>query len=530
MWFVMGQLQSSADIDVTTFDYIAGDRMQGVIFIPQNSDLAAFRPSVALVGPGLPAAPDLPFEIPNDMGAIVSHSDAGSDYFDIFTQINFYKRAHVEAIAPVSGRYYMVVFGKPVGSARYALDIGIEETYAPAVLARYPINWWEVHDAMGWSRWPAILYTALFATAGIFALRRRTSPLIRGVTIIISLFVIAIIALVVIASEARFWQFEPSAAAIMVTGAGLLSAATLVLPGLLLPLREHLTPQDLAGGRYVDIDGHHLHVVERGPHDGTPVVLLHGFASSTFTWRALAGALATTGHRVIAIDQLGNGASSRPTDAGYTTQDQARLMAAVVQRLGVARAHWVGHSFGGRLAMQIALQQPERVASLVLIAPEAFATRRPAIANIVSIPLIGRALCFFSTSPALVKIGLRLVSAHARWLTKEVVAGYAQPLHVRGTLDVQLAMSAAPKDGPDRAVPANLRNIEAQTLIVWGARDPVFPAADGARLVDAMPNARIQLIPGAGHIAHEESPDLVNDAILAHLQTASSDETYTSHP
>lgn len=518
MWFVMGQLQHSSDIDVTTFDYVAGDRIQGIIFIPQNQDLESFMPSVAIVGPGLPVVSDLPFDVPEGMGAVVRHSDAGSDYFDIFTQINFHKRAHVEAIAPITGRYYMVVFGKPVGSARYALDIGIEETFAPAVLARYPVNWWEVHEAMRWSHWPATLYAAIFAVSSVFAVRRRSSSLIRGVTTIIVLFAFAMITLLVTASEARFWQVEPGNIALAALGLGAVLGALLALPALLLPLRERLKPADLATGRYVDLDGQHIHVVESGPVDGTPVVLLHGFASSTYTWRMLARTLSTTGFRVIMLDQLGNGASARDADAAYTTQDQARLMHTAVERLGIERAHWIGHSFGGRLAMQIALLRPHSVASMVLIAPEAFATKRPAIAKAVSVPLLGRALCFFSTSPLLVKTGLRMVSADSRWLTPEVIEGYAQPLRVRGTLDVQLAMSAAPKDGPNLAVPGHQREIRTPTLILWGSRDPVFPVSDGKKLVELMPDARINIIEGAGHVAHEEAPDQIADAVLAHLR------------
>ncbi len=481
MWFVMGQLQNDSDIDVSTFDYVAGERMKGIIFIPVHDDLRTFFPSVALVGPGLPPPQQpLPFPLPAGMGAVVSHSDSQRTFFDIFTQINFFQRAEVEAIAPVSGRYYMVVFGKSVGSARYALDIGIEETYALDVISRYPINWWEVHSAMRWSHWPAIAYVSAAVTALGLLFRKRLSRPGRALAALLGALAVAGI-IAAVAIQESLQQGAAIRTDILLAAAGLfaLVAAFVLGAHALTPLRERLMPANLASGQRIAIGGHDIHYVDEGPRDGQSIVLLHGFASSVYTWRLLRPVLASAGYRVIAIDQLGNGASDRPADIAYTTQQQAETMANTVAAIGIKRAHWIGHSFGARLAMQIALFHPGNVQSLTLLAPEAFATKRPAIARIVALPLIGYPIAFFSTSPRWVRTGLRMVSAGTHWLTPDVVAAYAAPLRVAGMVDAQIAMSCAPKDDDRQPVPHNHASIAQPTLVIWGERDPVFPVSDG---------------------------------------------------
>ncbi len=530
MWFVMGQLQHQADIDVVTFDYQAGQMMRGIIFIPVNDDLHAFSPSLALVGPGLPAPEEkLPFAIPAGMGAVIAHSDANETYFDIFTQINFYPRAKVEAIAPQNARYYIVVFGKPVGSSRYALDVGIMETYAPDVLARYPINWWEVRDVMRWGHWPAIPY-AIFAGIALqfllrrTALKRRTSDLTRSVAGIISIFAIATITMAVIVQESYVREITISPTMMLITLLLLtISGSTFAAVFMLTPVRERLTPIEAAkllapDGRFVSIDGFEMHYTDEGPRNGRPVLLLHGFSSSLFTWRNIRPALAKAGFRVIALDGIGNGASARATDAAiYTTQAQARLILGVLDKLDISTADLIGHSFGGRLAMQVALLAPQRVRSLALLAPEAFATARPAIARITALPIIGYALTFYATSPLLVRSGLSYVSRQKDWLYKEIVRAYAVPLRVRNTIQAQITMSSAPKDEPELRVPGNAARISAPALLLWGARDPIFPPGHGERLAQEMPNATLSVFSDAGHVLHEEYPDEVNSALLKWL-------------
>jgi pimeloyl-ACP methyl ester carboxylesterase len=307
--------------------------------------------------------------------------------------------------------------------------------------------------------------------------------------------------------------------ALVIGGVSLIVIAAHVLT----PLRERSTPEQFAAAdssvfsRFVDVDSHTMRFTDQGPRTLSPVVLLHGFGSSIFTFRRLEKALLDAGHRVILIDLLGGGASARAADPIYTTQQHARLIGGVLRKQGVARATLGGHSFGARVAMQLALLEPRLARALVLIAPEAFATKRPLIAKMVGWPLIGYALAFFATSPGLVKAGLAAVSRRRAWLTPETVRGYIAPLRVKGTLAAQIATSLAPKDEPQLSVPESHAAIDAPALVLWGDADPVFPVQHGVTLCAGMPRATLHTFAGAGHVPHEEKFDAVSASIVSWL-------------
>ena len=286
----------------------------------------------------------------------------------------------------------------------------------------------------------------------------------------------------------------------------------------LTPLRERLSARELvSGGQFVHVGGYELHVSDDGPRAAPAVLLIHGFGAWSFTWRAQRRALLAAGYRVITSDQIGYGASARPAAPVYTTRTQAELIVGVLDALHVAQAALVGHSFGGRVAMQIALIAPERVRALVAISPEAFATERPPIAKLVNVPLLGYALAFYSTAPALTRAGLKYVTKAHGWLTDEAVRGYAAPTAVRGSALAQVWQARAPKDGA-LPVPANLAGVRQPALVIWGAGDPVFPADDARRLVGLLPDAELLLVEGAGHLPHEECEPEVTAAILEFLR------------
>ena len=306
-----------------------------------------------------------------------------------------------------------------------------------------------------------------------------------------------------------------------ITGAALalpaVISATIGGAYLLAPHREYAAPRELVSdGQFVTVNGYALHYTDEGPRNGAPVVLVHGFGAWAFTWRAARAALAAAGHRVITVDQLGSGASARPAGPIYTTQLQAELLLGALDLLGVAAAQFVGHSYGGRVTMQVVLFAPERVRSLALIDPEAFNTARPPIAQWLRVPGIGYALAFYSTTPQLVRTGLKLVCKRTQWMTDAAIAGYAAPLYVAGSAAAQVWQGRSPKDGA-QPVPEHLAEIRQKTLIIWGGDDPVFPAADGHRLAEIMPDAQLLVLPGVGHLPHEEAEQATTQALLAFL-------------
>src|SRR5215216_6444427 len=114
----------------------------------------------------------------------------------------------------------------------------------------------------------------------------------------------------------------------------------------------------------VRANGIDFHVEDHGT--GMPLVLLHGFTGSAASWTPVRYDLARF-HRVIAIDIIGHGASAAPEDPSHYTFEQALLdLAEITAQLGIARAAWLGYSMGGRLALGMALDHPDRVSALIL--------------------------------------------------------------------------------------------------------------------------------------------------------------------
>ncbi len=516
MWFVLGELSDPHDVDMVTFEYAAGERFKAIVFIPGHESLRAFNPTIALIGPGLPS-PDaaLPFDLPEGMGAVIATSDSTAPYFDIFTQMVYFPRAQIALTMPQTGRYFVAIWGEPMGMARYALDIGIREHFAPHVLARHPINWWEVRDYLRWGHLPAVLVFPFVGLALHWLTRRlrARSPLRERALACAHLTGFA--ALIIGVNAQQIAYPDMPLIAFSVGGVALIAAVGTLLSSayFLTPLREHINLRDLAQDDcFVWVDGYAVHYTDEGDRHHPPVVLIHGFAASTFGWRRVRQALRANGYRVIAVDLLGYGASARPAEPIYTTETQARMVLGVMDQLGVPQAHLVGHSFGGRVAMQVALLAPQRVRRLALLAPEAFATDRPAIARWLRVPVLGYALAFYSTSPLLVRSGLRWVTRRHDWITPEALRGYTMPLRVRASALAQVWQARSPKDGA-LPVPHHLAHIAHEALILWGERDPVFPARDGVRLRHALPRAELVTLPDVGHLAHEEHPD----ATIAHL-------------
>jgi pimeloyl-ACP methyl ester carboxylesterase len=515
MWFVLGHLDSPDDVDMAKLDYKAGDRFKVEMFIAAHEELRDFNPTIALIGPGLPPPTEpLPFEVPPGMGVMVARGGETFDYHDIFTQMIYWPRAKIDITMPATGRYYVATWGQPVGMARYALDIGMMESFAPAVIGRYPLNWWEVRDYLRWGHWPAVLIPPLMALAIVLLFRKRLPrQAFEGMTSVLGLFSIAaMVVLIIVAQQNTPMQFT----GVFIAGAVLVTLAGSLVWGayLFTPVREKLNLREFAqDDHFAWIDGYAIHFSDAGPHSAPAIVLIHGFGSSIFTWRHVQTAALAQGFRVVAVDLLGSGASSRPAESIYTTEMQARFVLGVMDKLGIESAQFGGHSYGGRVAMQVAVLAPARVQSLAMISPEAFATERPGIAAWLRAPFLGYVLAFYSTSPLLVREGLRFVTKQHEWLMPDAVKGYAAPLHVRGSALSQVWQARSPKDGL-KPVPHNLSDIAQPALVLWGEGDPVFPSSDAEKLAGTLQKAEARVLKGAGHIAHEECPDETIAAML----------------
>src|SRR5437879_2832055 len=185
--------------------------------------------------------------------------------------------------------------------------------------------------------------------------------------------------------------------AVMVVAA-LAVLALVTQAGVMLVQRAHPAP-----GVMVGVAGASLHIVELGPRDaaGPPIVMLHGASSNLEAMRQPLGERLAKHHRVILIDRPGHGWSSRARLDYSTPEIQGRMIAEALAKLGIGKAILVVHSWAGALGARMALDYPERVAGLVLLAPVAYPWRGGVgwHTKLVAIPVIGPLLAYTITLP-----------------------------------------------------------------------------------------------------------------------------------
>jgi pimeloyl-ACP methyl ester carboxylesterase len=259
--------------------------------------------------------------------------------------------------------------------------------------------------------------------------------------------------------------------------------------------------------RFVEIDGVRMHYQEAGSHTSPAIILIHGFASSTLVWSKVFLELAASGFRVIALDMLGYGYSGKPRNGEYTIARQASLVMQLLDKLRIKRAHIVGSSYGGAVAATCALDYPNRVDKLILVAPVnnnrplAFTLMRmfgaPFFGDVLSPLLIG--------SRRLLRLRMkRVYDRHAWVLDERRVDARHQPLRASGT---QRAMIRTVRSWDAERISRDARLIKQPTLLLWGDNDIEIPPADGERLHDEIPGSRLIVFLNCGHLPHEEYPE-----------------------
>ena len=279
------------------------------------------------------------------------------------------------------------------------------------------------------------------------------------------------------------------------------------------PADDLLARYAQAGTQLLQISGQRVYLQDTGPRDAGTVVLLHGFGSSLQTWDAWSAVLARD-YRVIRFDIAGFGLSGSAANQDYSEAADVRRVLAVLDHLGVQQSVLIGHSMGGRLAWSLAASQPQRVSRLVLIAPDGFPdpTARSEKTFEVS-PLLG--LIRLSLPQWALKRGLAPAYGDATRLSDAVVTRYQDMLRAPG---VRAAVIERMQQSRNSDPVPRLKTIAAPTLLLWGDKDAMIPPANAADYLAAMPLARSVLLPGLGHVPHEENPAASLAPVLSFLK------------
>lgn len=246
----------------------------------------------------------------------------------------------------------------------------------------------------------------------------------------------------------------------------------------------------------------------------TTVVFIHGFGSTADSWRNNFSALASK-YTVVAVDVRGFGYTSRDPASEYSPRAFATHVATFLDQLGVRRPVLVGHSLGGEVAMRIALQRPDDVAGLVLVGSAGAPGRSRPTAPPVPEPLRTAVLRLLE-SPRVVRWGLEAAFYDDSKVDREMVRQYRRPLQVEGAEEMLWRMARTRTPALNASEIAQLR---VPTVLVWGKQDALVPLSDGIELAATIPGARLVVVDRAGHMVHEERPDVVN-AIIDELASS----------
>lgn len=262
------------------------------------------------------------------------------------------------------------------------------------------------------------------------------------------------------------------------------------------------------------IDGRTVHVEQRG--EGEPLLLLHGFGESTYSWRKIVPALSEH-YRTIAIDLNGFGYTERPKDrAAYSRDGQLRLILGVLDVLGIESAHVAGHSYGGALSLALAARHPERVQSLILIDSAAVTYPDETKSRLAKSRILSRLGLGIALRPNAIRRNLQKAYFDDALATPEVASAYRSRLAIEGVLDAYAGLSLPlPPDGP----PIDLGTIEKPSLWIWGIEDRTVKIEAGRAAAARMQGSSFVAIEQSGHSPMEEKPDEVVRAILAFLKS-----------
>ena len=223
--------------------------------------------------------------------------------------------------------------------------------------------------------------------------------------------------------------------------------------------------------------------------EGKPLLILHGWGSSSEKWQKIGELLVQKGMRVIIPDLPGFGKSEEPQKA-WNLDDYCDFVEEFIKILNLDKFYLLGHSFGGSLAVKFSLQHPEKVAKLFLVS--AACVRKKSLKNKL-FKFISR---FFKIKPLFLRKFFYRKSDY---------------LSVRGVMK-ETYLKVIEEDLSDV-----LEKVKIPTMIIWGAKDKITPIKQAKLIKIKIRNSELKIIPNIGHSPHLEAPEKLGDLVSQEL-------------
>lgn len=268
-----------------------------------------------------------------------------------------------------------------------------------------------------------------------------------------------------------------------------------------------------AAGKFIDLDGHSTHYIERG--EGEPIVLIHGFFYDSYTWHNNLDALASR-FRVYVPDLWGFGYSTRePLDYGYPLY--ANQILKFMDALDIEKASLVGHSMGGGTSIFFAVRHRERVKRLILVDSAGMPNPLPPMGRIANLPRVGELLYGLNNDL------LRRMTLSSTWIydKKYITDDYFEHVtrfhKIKGTTEIMLKVLRKQFFHTLADDIRKLGEMDVPILIAWGRQDKAIPFQRGEEMHRLLRGSRMEVFEQMGHCPHDERPERFDQLALDFL-------------
>ena len=263
-----------------------------------------------------------------------------------------------------------------------------------------------------------------------------------------------------------------------------------------------------AATKQVEIFGQKIYYLEAG--SGPEVILLHGLGGDKGNWRMTLPVLAARFH-VYAPDQIGFGQSDKP-QINYRVATLVDFLSAFYKKMGISKATLVGNSLGGWVAMDFALQYPDKVSRLVLVDSGGYSFKRTGGVAPTREVMLG----LNPSSLAGTKLLMAIVFHNKAFSTDEVAEQvFTEHLRKNDGYTINSFVDSILR-GED-VVDGRLGALKTPTLIVWGRDDTLIPLATGKALAEDIAGSQTVVLDDCGHVPQMECAAPFNDALVKYL-------------
>jgi haloalkane dehalogenase len=270
---------------------------------------------------------------------------------------------------------------------------------------------------------------------------------------------------------------------------------------------------------YTQVNGLRLHYLEAG--EGDPILLLHGFPTSSHLYRNVIPTLAET-HRVIAPDLPGYGLSDKPLDVDYSFELYESVLNNLLDALGIAQTNLVVHDLGGPIGLYWATHNPQRVANIVLLNTLVYPETSWAV-KLALLALRTPVLRDYIVSPKGIIGAMKLGVVHKERLSREVLTPYTAPFETPAARKALIKAGSGLSIQGLAEIARKLPNLEVSLRLIYGETDRALPdvAKTMQRIQRAHPQAELTALPNCGHFLQEDEPERVAELIGEFLNTFS---------